>query len=95
MYYVDFLIPKGLVELHGGAVGVISEEGHGSRFFVELSLFRKPASDEIALEEIYTSPSNITESMALVCSNMTAPDIETGDLAQQEKMEQPSTKSVN
>ena len=83
MYYIVFLIPKGLVELNGGVVGVISEEGHGSTFFVELSLLRKPTtSDEIAFEEIYPSPSNNTESMALVCSNMIAPDIKTEDLAQ-------------
>ena len=40
MYYFVFLIPKGLVELHGGVVGVISEEGHGSTRGTLISLLK-------------------------------------------------------
>ena len=34
-----FCFVQGLVELHGGTVGVFSQEGHGSTFFFELPLF--------------------------------------------------------
>ena len=71
------------MELHGGTVGVCSQEGHGSTFFFELPLFATLSpEDEIAYEEIYGSSANNAEHMALVARSLTAPDIETGDLQQ-------------
>ena len=47
-----FLWLSGLVELHGGKVGVLSQEGQGSTFFFELPLFEvSSAIDEVAREE--------------------------------------------
>ena len=81
-----------MVELHGGTVGVFSQEGHGSTFFFELPLFATLSpEDEIAYEEIYPSIANNAEHMALVARSMTAPDIETGDL-QQDKPDPTSMK---
>ena len=66
-----FLWLSGLVELHGGKVGVISQEGQGSTFFLELPLFEVSAPEVLLMEEVYPTSSNVAESTSLVSNFLT------------------------
>ena len=98
---IDFALSLGLVELHGGIVGAVSQEGKGSTFFFELPLFETPLPSELALEEVYPPPTNIAESIALVSRTMTDTDqnrpegdLEDGCL-QQKKIESPTSAALH
>jgi CheY-like chemotaxis protein len=66
-----FLWLSGLVELHGGKVGVLSQEGQGSTFFFELPLFEVSAPEVLLMEEVYPTSSNVAESTSLVSNFLT------------------------
>eukprot|EP01036_Dinobryon_divergens_P035132 gene35132-45479_t len=65
-----------LVELHGGVIGAVSEEGRGSTFFFELPLYESQGSDnEVSATMADRSDNHPKRTLSLLES-----DIESGDL---------------